>query len=118
VERIFLVDDDENFARTTAALLTAEGYSVTTELSYVSAMRTLSNDIPDAVITDLRFDDGDGWDIVQYVRQRRPDVPIVIVSGYYDTLAEENARRLAVAVLTKPFEPDDLIELLRSLHKT
>jgi DNA-binding NtrC family response regulator len=98
-----------------AAVLGFAGYVVTPCLTYKDALAHLSAHTADVLVTDLRLEDGNGWDLVKFVREQQPHIGVVVVSGYYDALAEENARRFGVAVLTKPFDPEDLVTVVKGM---
>ncbi len=113
---VVIVDDDPLFAHATAVVLGFAGYEVSTHLSLQTGLEFLrANRHADVLVADLHLEDGSGWDLIAFAREHLPDLSIVVVSGYYDALAEENARRFGVAVLTKPFDPDDLINLINGM---
>lgn len=112
---VVIVDDDPLFAHATAVILGFAGYEVSTHLSLQGGLEFLGSNTPDVLVADLHLEDGSGWDLIAFAREHLPDLSIVVVSGYYDALAEENARRFGVAVLTKPFDPDDLIKVVNGM---
>jgi FixJ family two-component response regulator len=112
---VVMVDDDPLFIKGIAIVLGLAGYEVRAFLSLQEGLDYFATETAAVLIADLNLGDGSGWDLIEFVRERRPEVGVVVVSGYYDALADENARRFGVAVLTKPFDTDDLIEVIRGL---
>lgn len=112
---VVVVDDDPLFTQTITTALTLAGYIVSAHLSFTGAEEYLRANTVDALVSDLHLNDGSGWDLIALARERQPDLGVVVVSGYYDALAEENARRFGVAVLTKPFDPGDLMDVLNGM---
>ena len=113
---VVIVDDDPLFLHATAVVLGFAGYEVSSHLSLQGGLQFLGTDhAAEVLVADLHLEDGSGWDLIAFAREHRPEMSIVVVSGYYDALAEENARRFGVAVLTKPFDPNDLIEVINGM---
>jgi two-component system response regulator PilR (NtrC family) len=114
---IVVVDDDPLFTQTITTVLTLAGYIVSAHLTFAGAEEFIRANTVDALVADLHLKDGNGWDLIELAREQQPDLGVVVVSGYYDALAEENARRFGVAVLTKPFNPDDLISVVDGITR-
>jgi DNA-binding response OmpR family regulator len=111
---ILLVDDDVTFVETLGALLRAAGYVVIAEYSQTGAMRYLTSHTPDALITDLRLGDGEGWTLAEFAREHQPSLPIVIVTGWSYVVPDgEGFER--IPVFLKPFDPNLLLTYLDSL---
>lgn len=107
---ILLVDDDPGFTRTTTALLEAEGYRVHPVTSYAAAHEKLAAGPPDVLITDVRLDEGlSGWTLVQLARERYPELPILVVTGFADAHTYHESHRYRTPVLLKPFDFPELL---------
>ena len=115
---IVVVDDDPLFTQTITAVLRLADYTVSPHLTIAAAQAYLCEHPVDVLVADLRLGDENGWDLIEFAREQQPDLNIVVVSGYYDALAEENGRRFGVAVLTKPFDPDDLLRVLNGMTRS
>jgi DNA-binding response OmpR family regulator len=111
---ILLVDDDVAFVETMGALMRASGYVVIAEYSHAAAMKYLSTHTPDALITDLRLGDGEGWNLAEFARLHQPFLPIVIVTGWSYVVPSGEAFE-QVPVFLKPFDPNVLLDYLESL---
>ncbi len=116
---ILIVDDDQVVGETFARMLTLSGYRVTTVQSVDSALVATSDEVPDALILDMRMPVVSGLDFLRLLRRdgRLREVPVAIVTGDYflnePILAE--MRSLGATVRYKPLWMDDLSALAQSL---
>ena len=79
---LLLVDDDEPFLRRLAKAMEKRGFEVETAGS-VAAGRAISTARPPAyAVVDLRLEDGNGLDVVEVLREKRPDSRVVVLTGY------------------------------------
>jgi two-component system response regulator HydG len=118
--RILLVDDNLEMARTLADGLADRGYQGIAAGSGSDAIRLLSTEAFDAVVTDLRMPSVDGMEVLSVSRKLDPDRPVIVMTAYsaVDT-AIESIRQGAYHYLTKPFKQDELaIFLGRALEDT
>ena len=87
------------------------GYSVHEAGDGLQAIAVLSETGPfDLVVTDLRMPNVDGWSLATYLVNQTPRIPVVIISGYDDELADIASLG---PVLAKPFEAHQLISCVR-----
>lgn len=112
VREVVIVDDDEGFVATLAAILKSEGYRVVTHHALDQALEYMGSHRPDFLITDLRLGAQSGWTLVDFVRLNQPDLPVVVVTGFVDEW-QDVALRLGTPVFLKPFDPEDLLGFLR-----
>jgi PAS domain S-box-containing protein len=107
--KVLLVDDHEAVRTTTAALLRDQGHIVieASDGPEVLALLRSSRDCCELLITDYAMPHVSGAEVIRQVREIRPDLPAIIITGYAD--AQSIARRPDdVAVLAKPFSPEQL----------
>ncbi|QAY76595.1 response regulator [Sphingosinicella sp. BN140058] len=107
--RILLVDDHDGVRATTSALLSDLGHVVVEAADgrEVLALFEESSEDYDLLITDYAMPHISGAEVIRQVRERRPDLPAIIITGYAD--AQSIAKRPEnVLVLSKPFTPDQL----------
>lgn len=105
-----IVEDDADSARMMAALVMTEGYSATTAQSLRDARRQLALQPPDLVLLDLRLPDGSGLELVPLLRERLPQVRIVVLSGYASIPTAIDAIKLgATYYLAKPVDADAVV---------
>jgi PAS domain S-box-containing protein len=107
-----LVDDEELVRLSTADMLLDLGYQVTEASSAEEAIRLLEEGLaPSLMVTDHLMPGMNGADLVRLVRTRRPNLPVLIVSGY----AEAEGVAPDIVRLTKPFRKAELAESLSGL---
>ncbi|KAB2887819.1 MAG: PAS domain S-box protein [Desulfobulbaceae bacterium] len=117
-ERILFVDDEEALAQMAGTMLARLGYRVTVETDSLAAS-ALFHDNPDAfdlVITDQSMPGLTGIDLAQSMLQRRPDLPIILCTGYSTQVSEESARAMGVSAFAlKPLVKKDIARLIRQV---
>ncbi|MGI4982122.1 MAG: ATP-binding protein [Janthinobacterium lividum] len=104
---ILLIDDDENVRTALAALLRDVGYVVVEAENGCAGLEQLKKIRPDAVIIDFIMPGLNGAETARLARSHMPDVPIIFVSGYSDTLALDRISK--AVVLRKPVDIDHLL---------
>jgi len=107
--RILVVDDEARLAKSLAALLRGVGYNVDAATSGPDGMAMIGSAHYDLVITDLRMDGIDGFDIMQHVAQNFQNTALIVITGHASTESAIEALHQRVAdYITKPFEFDFL----------
>lgn len=116
--KVLVVDDEQTVQQLLVRLLVAAGYEVRTASNGEEALRCLDGERFDLVVTDLVMPKADGMAVLQTMRERSIDVPVVMITGAPTTESAMHAVRYrADAYLTKPVEPDALISAVgRALH--
>ena len=106
---ILIVDDDASVLETVDRFLSARGHRIRSEANGVEAMRRLVEEIPDVVISDIQMPGMDGIDFLKAIRERFPDLPVVMMTGS-GTLETAIAalRQRATDYLTKPIQLEEL----------
>src|SRR5258708_4064887 len=103
-ETVLVVDDDANPRESLELALDKNGYKVLSAADAREALGILDRSPVDVVVTDLRMPDLDGLQFYQFVRQRAPSVPVIMISGQASVEAAVSAMRDGVVdFLTKPF---------------
>jgi CheY-like chemotaxis protein len=82
---ILLVDDEPNIRETFAALLREEGYEVSTAVHGFDALLNLRHTTPDLIISDLNMPQMSGFEFLAVLRRRFPSIPVIAMSGGYDS---------------------------------
>lgn len=110
---ILLVDDDDQLRGSFYNLLSTEGYAVRAAASGEAALAMADEDLPDAVIMDVRMPGIDGLTTLRLLREREPRLPVIIMTAYSTTDSAIEATKLgAFDYILKPFEIPDALELL------
>lgn len=115
-ETILAVEDNPIVRRATVRRLEALGFNVVEAETALVAIKILASEIHvDLVFSDVVMPGGiSGLDLARWIRTRRPDLKIVLTSGYADELASEDADLPDVATLRKPYSQAELMRTLRA----
>lgn len=120
--RVMLVDDDESITNLQAEILRYAGMEVLSVNQPLHSLQHAAQFKPDLVILDMHMPDITGMELAVLLRQDPQFLllPIIFITADTDTNLHRDIRALGVnALLTKPFEPNDLIERCRqALHDT
>jgi len=88
-----------------------------TAINGADALQKLEEETPDVLFTDIRMPVMDGLELIKAIRQKHPELPFVILSGYRDfDYAKEALKFQAYDYLLKPVSPDDVREVLIKLE--
>jgi CheY-like chemotaxis protein len=106
---VLLVEDDEEVAALTGEMLQQLGFDVTRVASAASALGALANERKvDLVFSDIMMPgEMNGVELARELRRRRPDLPVLLTSGYAAD-ARFEAERDRMTILPKPFDMEDL----------
>ncbi|MGQ9682553.1 MAG: response regulator transcription factor [Anaerolineae bacterium] len=109
--RVLLIDDNESLLRLFERYLAADGFRVDAAASADQAQAALDQALPDAVVLDVMMRQVDGWQLLQSLRTRYRDLPIIVCSVLNEP---ELAQALgATAYLKKPVSQQQLSAALR-----
>ena len=114
MEKILVIDDDNQILNLINRILTRSGYAVKTAHNGLEGIQLFNEDhCFSLVITDIRMPGADGNQVARTIKkhQKMNDIPIIAISAYPD----EAERELFHSVLQKPFKIKDLIEMVDSL---
>src|SRR5207249_2130679 len=100
--QILLVEDEDIVLRLMARWLKEEGHDVATCSRYEDARRYLATETPAALITDVRLGAYNGLQLAMLVHDRRPDVPILVLSAFEDPQLKDETARLGAMFVMKP----------------
>jgi PAS domain S-box-containing protein len=116
---VLVVEDEEGVREVVGRMLERLGFQVITAEDGIEALQRLDHHggAMAAVLLDLSMPRMGGPEVLQQIRERRPEAPIILMSGYTE---QEVASKLlgpegAVAFLQKPFLPEDLTSVLRDV---
>jgi DNA-binding NarL/FixJ family response regulator len=117
-KRLLVVDDEPNLLRAVAACLRGEGFDVVTARGGAEALVRVAETVPDLVVSDIRMPGMDGYQLARQLRSspRTALTPVVFLTAKDETADRIEGFRTGVdAYLTKPFEPDELVAVIRSI---
>jgi DNA-binding NtrC family response regulator len=110
---VLIVEDQETERKALAAILKAEGMTVSTAESADKAVGYLDENV-DVVLSDLNLGELSGMDLLQLWKQKRPDAKIILVTGSTSVVTAVEAMRAgAFDYVIKPVNPVELVLLIR-----
>ena len=112
---LLLVDDDEPFVKRLAKAMEKRGFLPETAESVAEGKAIAMSRPPAYAVVDLRLEDGNGLDVVESLRERRPDCRIVVLTGYGAIATAVAAVKIgATDYLSKPADAHDITSALLS----
>ncbi|GAB4274580.1 MAG: sigma-54 dependent transcriptional regulator [Deferrisomatales bacterium] len=112
---ILLVDDEEGMCRMLEEVLTDSGYRVSAFTRSSEAVEAFDPARHDAVITDVKMPGLDGLEVLERVKEKDPSVPVIMITAFATVdLSIQALRKGAYDMLTKPFEPEELLYRVRN----
>jgi two-component system response regulator RegA len=110
---LLLVDDDEPFLRRLARAMEKRGFEPEMAESVASGKAMAAARPPAYAVVDLRLEDGSGLDVVEQIREIRPESRIVVLTGYGAIATAVAAVKVgATDYLSKPADADDIVNAL------
>jgi CheY-like chemotaxis protein len=116
--RVLVVDDDEVIRQLICVNLELEGFEVHTAVDGQDCLDRVADVAPDVVTLDVMMPRLDGWETAARLRDLADvgPVKVVLLSARAQEADIERGTKIGVdAYLTKPFDPDDLVETVRRL---
>ena len=109
---VLVVDDDAAFRRSLTRLLLARNFKVDTCDGGAAALEYIATNDPDAALVDLQMPGMDGLEVLRRLREIRPGLAVIMMTGFADVaVAVEALRSGAFHFLTKPFASNDAVAL-------
>ena len=111
-KKILVVDDDPVIVKYLTTLFTDNGYETCSASDGVKAFEALKSEKPDLITLDLQMPEEWGSKFYRRLTKDKAfkDIPVIIISG----IAGQHAAKKAVAYLSKPFDPDKLLGIVKS----
>jgi two-component system response regulator RegA len=110
---LLIVDDDEPFLKRLAKAMEKRGFEVETAESVAGGKAIATARPPAYAVVDLRLEDGNGLDVVETIRDRRPDSRVVVLTGYGAIATAVAAVKIgATDYLSKPADANDITAAL------
>ena len=106
---LLVLDDDEPFRRRLARAMERRGFEVEAAESVAEGLAIVRRKPPQYAVVDLRLEDGNGLDVVEALREARPESRIVVLTGYGAIATAVAAVKIgATDYLSKPADADDV----------
>ena len=110
-QRVLVVDDEPDLAESCAYFLERAGYEARTAVSAADALNLLDQEAFEVVVSDVRMPRMNGMELLAAIRERDPDIEVLLLTGYPDLqMAVSAIKQGAFDYLAKPYGEEDLIE--------
>ena len=117
-KKVVLIDDEPDILSTLKLFLEVEGFEVATAADGIDGLEKIRKKVPDLVVLDLMLPKLDGYKICRLLKfdKKYKKVPVVIITARAQDIDRKKALEVgADAYITKPFEPDTLLEKIKEL---
>ncbi|HNQ17886.1 MAG TPA: sigma-54 dependent transcriptional regulator [Smithellaceae bacterium] len=119
MNKILIVDDELNMRLVLTAMLKKEGYEIASAADGSEALSILKSGPIDAVITDLKMPNVDGMELLDHMNDKHPAIPVIIITAHGTVAtAVEALKKGALDYITKPFDLDELKNVISKAMKT
>ena len=111
---IWIIDDDRSIRWVFEKTLARENLAFRTFASAPEALAALETSVPQVVVSDIRMPGGSGLELLETLRERYPNLPVIIMTAYSDLESAVAAfQGGAFEYLPKPFDVDHAVDLIR-----
>jgi two-component system, NtrC family, response regulator AtoC len=116
---VLIVEDEANMRRVLSALLERDGFRTFEAPDGGAALELLKREPVDAILTDLRMPKMNGLELLEAVRRAHPEIPVVMLTAHGTVgSAVEALKQGAFDYLTKPFDPDEIRQVMEKAVST
>lgn len=118
-QTLLVVDDDVNFCAALARAMQRRQFNVVSAHDEASALQAAQEFTPGYAVVDLRLGPASGLALIQVLLDTDPHMRIVVLTGYASIATAVEAIKLgAVHYLTKPADPDEIVQALNATHES
>jgi len=108
---ILIIDDDDGVRTLLKNILVFGGHQVIEASDGILGMKYFEEGKFDMVLTDLGMPSMNGWEVVKWVKQKTPQIPVGLVTGWGIQLEQEKIRESGVdLIINKPFQLNEILE--------
>lgn len=120
MNNILVIDDDQDICMLLQRYLSKNGFNVDVAHSAKVGLESVSEKVPDVVLSDFRLEDMNGDELLQKIKASNPDIPVVIMTGYSDVRTAVNIMKYgAYDYVIKPLLPEEILRTLRkAMHQS
>ncbi|MCK4649379.1 response regulator [bacterium] len=109
-KRILIVDHKANLRKVFSDVLRRKGYLIKAVKDASAALKAIDKETFDVALVDLGISKMDGIEILDNIKKRKPQIPVIIYTGHGSvTTAVAAMRRGAADYLNRPFSPEELM---------
>jgi DNA-binding NtrC family response regulator len=114
-EKVLLVDDEKDFLETLADRMRNRGMTVDTSTSAIDALKRIDTESYDAIILDLMMPGMDGLEALKLVKERRPELQVILLTGFGTLEKGIEAMKLgATDFVEKPADLETLTQKIKN----
>jgi two-component system, NtrC family, response regulator HydG len=119
MQTILIIDDDRDMCLLLKRFLTRHGYEVLEAYSGKKSLELLETVEPSLIMCDFRLEDMEGNVLLGKIKERYPQMPVIIITGYSDIkIAVEVMKMGAYDYITKPLFPDEILVTIKKALET
>ncbi len=112
-KNLLLVDDDRPFLQRLGRAMESRGFNVAMADSIAEGLASVRVEAPDFAVIDMRLNDGNGLDVVEAIRAKKPGARVIVLTGYGNIATAVTAVKLgAIDYLAKPADADEVYAAL------
>jgi len=109
MEKILIIDDEKSIVELLTMVFKKEGYEVKSSLSAPKAIELIDKEDFSLILTDIRLPQMSGMDILKYVKEKKPEMPVIMITAFGTIKqAVEAFKRGAIDYVVKPFDMGEL----------
>jgi two-component system response regulator PilR (NtrC family) len=109
-----VVDDESGIRETLGYIFKKEGFEVLLASNFAEGQAAALRSNPDVILCDIKMPDGNGLDLLKQVKEEHPQTPMIMITAHTSTEdAIEAMKRGAVDYISKPFNNDELVLIVR-----
>lgn len=111
IKPVILICDDEEGIRESFKLILSDAYDLKFATNGLEALEMLQTLTPSAMLLDIKMPKLHGMEILKQIKQLKPSLPVLIVTGYQSVeMAQEALRNGAADYIPKPFESEYILK--------
>ena len=115
---ILIIEDDITFSLMLKTWLGKKGFEVSTVSSVLEAKKRIGEAGYDLILSDLRLPDGDGIDLLKWMKENRLSEPLIMMTSYAEIQTAVQAIKAGASdYIAKPLNPEDLLAKIRDVIK-
>jgi len=119
IKNVLIVDDEEDLCWLLSNTLQSKGYNVSAANSIIKGIACLKKKVPNLVLLDLKFSDGNGMDMLPEIKAAAPQAVVVIISAYgsEEKRAEAKDKEGVHGFIDKPFTEEKILETIAQFQE-
>jgi DNA-binding NtrC family response regulator len=119
MDKILIIDDDQDFQLTVSQVLKEEKFEISTTSYGKAALKAVKEDSPQLVLLDIRLPDMDGMKVLEEIKKINKNLGVLMITGFGEVNGAVRAMKLgALDYITKPFDTRELILRVKKALET